>query len=128
MLRSLGVDTFLPQEEAGNASGLIAAGEDMSTVIRRLFDIDWNGVQRSDFMVAILNGRVPDEGTCVELGMAYALGKPAIGFQSDSRRFAESRNNVMIDGALRIIAHEWDELKDAVVVLMREIHATASQL
>ena len=36
-------------------------------------------------LVMVLDGRVPDEGACVELGIAYALGKPCYGIRTDVR-------------------------------------------
>ena len=44
-------------------------------VRRRLFELDVSQVRACDLFICILDGRVPDEGTCVELGMAYILGK-----------------------------------------------------
>lgn len=100
-LVSLGYRTFLPQREAGDAMKLIDAGEPAENVRPRLFALDWDNVRACDIMLVVLDGRVPDEGACVELGMAFALGKPCVGLQSDSRRFARGFNNVMIDGCLQ---------------------------
>ena len=60
----------------------------------------------------ILDGRVPDEGGCVELGMARARGADCFGVQTDSRRFGGTdSNNLMIDYSLNGgIAHSIDEL------------------
>jgi nucleoside 2-deoxyribosyltransferase len=113
-LIGLGYRTFLPQREAGEAMKLIDAGEPAEVVRPRLFDLDWRNVQGCDLLLMLVDGRVPDEGACVELGMAFALGKPCVGFQTDSRRFARGYNNVMLDGCLRGIAHEWDELPDLI--------------
>src|SRR5436309_13384124 len=69
-------------------------------VRRRLFELDVSEVKACDLFICVLDGRVPDEGTCVELGMAYILGKQCIGYQTDSRRFALDYNNLMIENAL----------------------------
>ena len=48
-----------------------------------------------------LNGRVPDEGGCVELGMAYAWGIKSIGFKTDTRALDYTGDdNLMIEGCL----------------------------
>lgn len=47
-------------------------------------------VIRCDGVVAIVNGTPPDEGVCVELGMAFALGKPCWLFRDDFRRCSDS--------------------------------------
>ena len=90
---------------------LIDRGEPAEIVRPRIFALDWGAVQSCDVFLMVLDGRVPDEGGCVELGMAFALGKPCIAFHTDSRRFARGYNNAMIDGCLGDrIAHNWDEL------------------
>ena len=33
----------------------------------------------------VLDGRIPDEGACVELGIAYANGKRCYGVKTDAR-------------------------------------------
>jgi nucleoside 2-deoxyribosyltransferase len=72
-------------------------------------------VRACDLFICILDGRVPDEGTCVELGMAYILGKVCIGYQTDSRRFALDFNNLMIEHALNGgLALSLDELSNLV--------------
>lgn len=100
-LRQLGLDTYLPQRDGGEAAPLIRQGHDEHTIRSRLFHGDVDAVRRCDLLVFVLDGRVPDEGGCVELGMAYAWGKPCFGLQTDCRRFGGTdSNNLMIDYAL----------------------------
>lgn len=42
-------------------------------------------IRGCDVVEAVLDGRVPDEGVCVELGLSSALGKGVIGLMTDSR-------------------------------------------
>ena len=50
-------------------------------------------------MFFMLDGRVPDEGACVELGIAYASGKRCYGFKSDARSIELDMDlNPMISG------------------------------
>ncbi len=57
----------------------------------------------SDTFIFVLDGRVPDEGACVELGIAYTdkyfknKSKILIGLQTDTRAaFIGSRLNPMV--------------------------------
>lgn len=121
LVSELGLKTFLPQRDAGDASKLVSGGQSPEEVKRRLFDLDYANVRACDILLFLIDGRAPDEGSCVELGMAYALGKPCIGFQTDSRRFAPHGNNLMIDGSLRGWAHDWDELRQLLRSLAAQI-------
>jgi nucleoside 2-deoxyribosyltransferase len=111
-VESLGFQTFLPQRDAGESAKLIDEGMPAAEVRARIFDQDRIAVETCDVFLLVLDGRVPDEGACVELGMAFSLGKPCIGFQTDSRRFSRGFNNAMIDGCLTDeIAWDWVELR-----------------
>jgi nucleoside 2-deoxyribosyltransferase len=100
-LREVGLDTWLPQRDGGEAAPLVRQGADEDTVRRRLFKLDCDAIARCGVFVFVLDGRVPDEGGCVELGMAYARDLPCFGLQTDSRRFGGTdSNNLMIDYAL----------------------------
>jgi len=47
-------------------------------------------VRQADGLFAIVNGNPPDEGVMVELGAAFALGKPVFLFRDDFRRCTDS--------------------------------------
>ena len=56
----------------------------------------------ADIIFMVLDGRVPDEGACVELGMAYAAGKRCYGLKSDARSVELDMDlNPMITGCFR---------------------------
>ena len=115
LVQSLGIQTYLPQRDGGESIRMIREGQPPERVRRRLFDLDVSEVRACDLFICILDGRVPDEGTCVELGIAYILGKICIGFQTDSRRFALDYNNLMIENALNGgLALSLDELSNLV--------------
>lgn len=42
-------------------------------------------VKNADVVMACLDGPDADSGTCAEVGYAYALGKPVIGYRTDFR-------------------------------------------
>jgi nucleoside 2-deoxyribosyltransferase len=106
-----GIDTYLPQRDGGEGVQMVRDGADPDTVKHDLFEADVTAVRECDVLVFLLDGRVPDEGGCFEMGMAYVLGKALFGLQTDCRRFAGNDNNLMIDFPLRSrIAHSLEEL------------------
>jgi nucleoside 2-deoxyribosyltransferase len=109
-LRAAGLSTYLPQRDAGEGAAMVAAGADPVHVREQLFTADVNAVRRCDLLVMVLDGRVPDEGACVELGLAHAWNKPCFGLQTDTRRFADHNNNLMIDSILTVTTPTLDEL------------------
>ena len=125
LVQSLGIQTYLPQRDGGELIRMIREGQPPERVRRRLFELDVSQVQACDLFICILNGRVPDEGTCVELGMAYILGKECIGYQTDSRRFALDYNNLMIENALNGgLALTLDQLSNLVKAAMKRLNLT----
>lgn len=111
-VRALGLDTFLPQRDGGEAAPLVRQGLDEDAVRRQLYELDCAAIGECEVFVFVLDGRVPDEGGCVELGMARACGATCFGLQTDSRRFGGTdSNNLMIDYSLDGgIASSIDEL------------------
>ncbi len=122
VLRDLGLDTYLPQRDAGEAAPLIRAGADEHTVRQQLFADDYAAVSTCELFLLVLDGRVPDEGACFELGVAYAAGRTCFGLQTDCRRFGGTdSNNLMIDYALGGgISHSLDELAAALGAHLHE--------
>lgn len=94
LVRTLGkelsnVSFILPQEQAAKMS----SQEEFS---KRVFRYCIDSVGEADAMLCILEGPDVDSGTCIEMGYAYALGKPIIGVRSDFRGSEESGVNVMV--------------------------------
>ena len=56
----------------------------------RVGQADRRDVEECDAVFAVVNGCLPDEGVCVELGIAKALGKPTFLFRDDFRRVTDS--------------------------------------
>src|SRR6266702_7398701 len=125
LVQSLGIHTYLPQRDGGESIRMIREGQPPELVRRRLFELDVSEVRACDLFICILDGRVPDEGTCVELGLAYILGKECIGYQTDSRRFALDYNNLMIENALNGgLALSLDELSNLVKAAIQGLNLT----
>ncbi len=109
-LLQTGFSTFLPQKDGYELSDLVKDSDpkDASTFI---FNYDLEELKKSDILVFIMDGRVPDEGACVEIGIAFALGKECYGLKTDTRSFIHSQDNPMIIGALKgRVAHSFEEL------------------
>jgi nucleoside 2-deoxyribosyltransferase len=111
-LQEAGFDTYLPQEDGGIAYDDIASGADVASTRKRIFDRDIEEVKGCDLLVFALDGRVQDEGACVELGYAHALGKPCFGYRTDTRSFDSYGPSLMIEGCLRGIASSLPELTE----------------
>lgn len=110
-VRELGHETFLPQKDGGIALDIIAKGADALMTRAAVFKNDIEEVGRCDIFLCVLDGRVPDEGACVELGVAYARGKTCIGYLTDKRSLDAYGPNLMIEGCLKATARSRDELR-----------------
>lgn len=100
-LENLGLVTFLPQRDGHLLSDLISNGEPKYNAIKKIFEIDVEEIRKSDLLLFVMDGRVPDEGACIELGIAYSMGKDCIGLKTDSRHLMDNLDNPLILGALK---------------------------
>lgn len=117
-LKYLGHKTYLPQKDGGVAFELIKKDRDKKKIRNRIFFNDIEQIKKCDAMICALDGRSVDEGVCVELGIAYALGKKCIGYKTDTRSLDKYGNNLMIDGCLiKIVASE-----PALNLVLKEIN------
>ena len=95
ILEEYGYKVFLPQRDGYLAVEL--KGLDEEGLVKKIFARDYEEVQKCDVFFGILDGRVPDDGTCVELGMAYAIGKPCYGSRVETMSLTY---NPMVSGCL----------------------------
>ena len=100
-LEDMGFETFLPQRDGYELSELLANGDSESFAMGKIFKRDISEIQKSDIVVFVMDGRVPDDGACVEIGYAYAMGKECIGLKTDPRTLMSDLDNPMILGALK---------------------------
>jgi nucleoside 2-deoxyribosyltransferase len=116
-LESLGFRVFLPQRDG------VERGRppyDLMTPEERrhaMFDLDRSMILESDIFLFVLDGRVPDEGACVELGIAYCQKemqqseKLLIGLLTDRRAaFIGARLNPMVSIPLDCVADDGETL------------------
>lgn len=116
-LEALGFTVFLPQRDGVERE---KAPYDVMTPDQRrraMFRLDREQILDSDVFLFVLDGRVPDEGACVELGIAYCLKhlqrgeKLLVGLHTDIRAaFIGSRLNPMVRGALDHLADNEEDL------------------
>lgn len=78
------------------------------------------GIERSDLVVANLNGITTDDGTAWEIGYAVAREIPVVGLYSDwRRRFEHEVVNLMIEESVECIVGSLDELVEALAPWLR---------
>lgn len=108
-LEALGHEVFLPQRSGFRMNELLQTMSP-AEVSSLIFTTDYENIRKNDIFLINLDGRVPDEGACVALGLAYASGKPCYGLKTDPRSASADCNNPMIDGSLRHIFSSLEEL------------------
>lgn len=116
-LEKAGFKVFLPQRD-----GVESKKKPYRTMAKdkrraAMFELDVQHIKNCDIFLFVLDGRVPDEGACVELGIAYAdrearaIQRRIIGLHTDSRAaFMGSKLNPMVRVPMDYIADTKAEL------------------
>lgn len=115
MLEKEGYEVYLPQREAGLSAQILKdPSKSKDEVNREIFETDRKAIEDCDVLIFFLDGRVPDEGACVELGMAYAWNKKCIGYKTDDRNLDfTGDDNLFIEACMDFkIMHTKEELLD----------------
>jgi len=86
---------FLPHRDGGE----LGKGPTRTEI----FNLDTNTLKQAQIVVALLDGPDVDSGTCIELGVAYSLGKKIFGIITDFRSYFTNdhepqRPNLMVWG------------------------------
>lgn len=105
-LETVGFDVFLPHRDGLEFRNVlpdlidrgIPESEANVIITRSIFALDVYQVLDSDGLVFNLNGRVPDEGTMVEAGIAWSSGKAIVGYKNDARSLIEGSDNPLVVG------------------------------
>lgn len=128
-IEALGYQVFLPQRDGAERNSPpynAMTGEEWSQAV---FHLDVEQVLAAQVVVMLLDGRVPDEGACVELGIAYAqkvlqsAQKLLLGLHTDRRgAFPGTKLNAMIQGALDEVAPD----EATLLELLQRYQATGS--
>jgi nucleoside 2-deoxyribosyltransferase len=116
-LEAKGYQVYLPQRDGVESKKPPYNEMDNHELQQTIFAADRDKVLQADIFLFVLDGRVPDEGACVELGLAYGQkhflqqDKLLIGLHTDMRgAFPERKLNAMINGALDCTMNAEDEL------------------
>lgn len=118
-LESINITVFLPQRDGVESTK--PSYQDMAKEDRRraMFAMDRDKIIAADIFLIILDGRVPDEGACVELGIAYGQRylmkqkKILVGLRTDKRAaFLGSGLNPMISQSLDKVCVSIEDLLD----------------
>ena len=124
ILESYGYEVFLPQRDGFLAPELEGKTVDEKTEL--IFQKDKDEVLKSDIIFMLLDGRVPDEGACVELGIAYASGKRCYGLKSDARSVELDMDlDPMISGCFTKLFYD---LNDEALIKSLEDYLEENQL
>ena len=102
-LEKEGFEVFLPQRDGVEANKPQYAHLNKEERRKCMFVMDRDMILEADIFLFILDGRVPDEGACFELGIAYyqkcsiSNEKRIFGLQTDKRAaFISAKINPMI--------------------------------
>ena len=107
VLEEYGYQVFLPQRDGIEAAKL--EGKTEEELVNMIFPLDAGEVKKADIIFMNIDGRVPDEGASVELGIAYAAGKRCYGFKTDARAVEFGLEmNPMISGCMIKIFKNFD--------------------
>lgn len=105
-LEGIGCDVFMPQRDAIEFSKPDFQRLTPLLQSKAIFESDKSQIYGADVFLFCLDGRVPDEGGAVELGLAYAhreftpRHKILVGLHTDSRVAMDDRPlNAMLMGA-----------------------------
>ena len=107
VLEDHGYEVFLPQRDGYLAAELEGKSEEEKTEM--IFEKDVSEILKADIVLMNLDGRVPDEGACVELGIAYANNKRCYGVKTDVRSIQKDMDlNPMITGCFTKLFENYD--------------------
>jgi nucleoside 2-deoxyribosyltransferase len=122
-IEALGYEVFLPQRD-GHKPGSDPEVAWTKADAQAIFNLDRDNLLTCDVLLCLLDGRVPDEGMAVELGLAYAdrlHHKPdriLIGYSTQWRHLAGTGLNAMLTGALDEIYHDEAALLDRLQAIL----------
>lgn len=120
-LEERGHRVFLPQRDGLEMAEVDtgAGPEQLAEMRRKVFALDTSEVIAANLILAVLDGRVPDEGVCVEIGIAWATrnADPArserriVGLKTDARTWLPNDDlNPMVSEALDRLFTDEQEL------------------
>ena len=125
-LEALNFNVFLPQRDGVERDRPPYDTMPADEKRQLLFATDRDQIFSAEVFLFVLDGRVPDEGACVELGLAYAhthltgKRKLLVGLQTDVRAaFIGAKLNPMLRVPLDHVA----DSEDALIVFLQSMYA-----
>jgi nucleoside 2-deoxyribosyltransferase len=116
-LEATGFEVFLPQRDGAERNRPPYDAMTPEERRRAMFRLDRSRILDSDVFLFVLDGRVPDEGACVELGIAHCQKylqnseKLLIGLHTDTRAaFVSARLNPMVRVPLDFVVDDEQSL------------------
>jgi hypothetical protein len=118
-LEERGFTVFLPQRDGVEPSKSPYNEMTSDELCQAIFEADQDKIHEADVFLFVLDGRIPDEGACVALGIAYGQkqlperDKLLVGLLTDLRGaypFLGAKLNPMIYGSLDFVAVDKSEL------------------
>lgn len=116
-IERLGYEVYLPQRANIDLDEKCSREITNHERSKFIFELDKKEMFSSDIFLFVLDGRIPDEGACVALGMCYMHkslvnnNKLLIGLQTDKRGAYEySKLNPMIEASMNCIFESVSEL------------------
>ncbi|MFA6679985.1 MAG: nucleoside 2-deoxyribosyltransferase [Candidatus Methanomethylophilaceae archaeon] len=100
LIRKEGFDVFLPQEQPTVDELFCGTGRNLNDIMMEVFQRDVAEINKCDALLFLMDGRVPDEGACFELGYAYAKGKKCFALKTDVRTSEDGADNAMLVSSL----------------------------
>lgn len=94
LLSELGYEIWLPQEK-----------EPREKTAFSIFEVDKQGIDWADIVVAVMDGPDPDSGTCWECGYAFGKNKPVITVRTDFRNngdIEDAKFNLMLHASAAV--------------------------
>jgi nucleoside 2-deoxyribosyltransferase len=107
---------YVPHRDGHLVEADIARGLECAEVYRAVYQRDIAEIRRCDILLAVLDGRTPDEGVCIEIGFAKALGKHIIGLKTDVRVVLPWGNNPMVDGCVDSWAKTSNDILELIAI------------
>lgn len=128
-IESTGYEVFLPQRDGLDKDLPLHKSMTPEEKNKEIFLMDRDKIFRTDIFLFVMDGRVPDEGASVALGMAYTqkfLDKKntvLIGLHTDLRAsFLDSKLNPMLCSPLDYLISTEKELLDLLRILRLKDH------
>ncbi|MFC2106269.1 nucleoside 2-deoxyribosyltransferase [Candidatus Bipolaricaulota bacterium] len=116
-LEKLGFIVFLPQRDGIEGWQEPYSRMTPEELLQAIHALDRERVREADIFLMVLDGRVPDEGACVELGLAYAQkhllneDKLLLGLHTDIRGgFPGGKLNAMVGGSFDCVVDTEESL------------------